>query len=191
MLYLQGAALLMVIAVVAIILLLILVPLIWWIKTSNNFKRKAIKIDESLSGIEVALTKRYDVLTKLLDVAKGFAQHETELFAQVVQMRRGMSVGELNEAAGQMEALASRLNVVAEAYPQLRSSEVFVQLQDGIRDSEEHLQAARRLYNSTVTSMNTAIEVFPTSIVAKAQKVQKREFFAAEEAKKADVAMRF
>jgi len=175
----------------AVILLLILVPLIWWVKTGNNFKRRDIKIDEALSGIEVALTKRFDMLTKQLDVAKGFARHEKELFAEVINLRRGMSVGELNQAAGQMDAMASRLNVVAEAYPELRSSDVFVQLQSGIRDAEEHLQAARRLYNSNVTSMNTAIEVFPSSIVAKKRGVQKREFFTAEERKKADVAMQF
>ena len=168
-----------------------LIVLVWWIKTGNNLKRMAIKIEEALSGIEVALVKRYDMLTKLLDVAKGYAKHETELFAQVIRLRQGMSVGELNEAAGQMEAMASRLNVVAENYPQLRSSDVFVSLQSGIRDSEEHLQAARRLYNSNVTGLNTAIEVFPSSIVAKSKGVQTREFFAAEEAKKADMAMQF
>jgi len=174
-----------------ILVVLALILIIWWVKTGNNFKRRAIKIDEALSGIEVALTKRFDMLTKLLDVAKGFARHEKELFAEVIELRRGMSVGELGRAAGQIDAMASRLNVVAEAYPELRSSDVFVQLQGGIRDAEEHLQAARRLYNSNVTSMNTAIEVFPSSIVAKKQGIQKREFFAAEERKKADVAMQF
>ena len=180
-----------VVVIILVIAVLALIPLIWWIKTGNNLKRMAIKIEEALSGIEVALVKRYDMLTKLLDVAKNYARHESEVFAQVIKLRQGTSVAELNEAAGQVEAMASRLNVVAENYPQLRSSDVFVSLQSGIRDSEEHLQAARRLYNSNVTGLNTAIEVFPSSIVAKAKQVQKREFFAAEEAKKADVAMRF
>jgi len=169
----------------------VLTPVFWWIGTSNDFERKSIKMDEALSGIEVALTKRYDMLTKLLDVAKGFAAHETALFTKVAQMRRGMSVGELNNAIGQADAMAAKLFAVAEAYPQLRSAESFKELQSGIRDSEEHLQAARRLYNTTATAYNTAVAVFPSSIVAKSKNLKKREFFVAEEGKRADVAMKF
>ena len=185
----MDAPILAIIAVLA--LFVIAAPLFWWIKTGNSFKRRRIKITESLSGIEVALTKRFDMLTKLLDVAKGFAAHEKALFAEVIALRRGMNVGELSQAAGQLDAMASRINVVAEAYPELRSSEVFRELQVGIRDAEEHLQAARRLYNSNVTGFNTALKVFPSSIVGKAMKLGEQAFFQAEEAKKADVSMRF
>lgn len=170
---------------------LVLIPVIWWISTSNGFKRKSIKIGEALSGIEVALTKRHDLLTKLLDVAKGYAVHETDLFTQVVELRRGMSVGEINEKNAQLDALGARIFAVAENYPQLRSAEVFCQLQAGIRDAEEHLQAARRLYNSNVTAFNTAVDVFPSSIVAKSQKLVRHEFFMAEAAKREDVKMNF
>lgn len=179
------------IVIIIIIAVVILTPVFWWISTSNNFKRKDIKISESLSGIEVALTKRYDMLTKLLDVAKGYKQHETELFAEVIKLRKGMSVSELNQAAAKMDNLASNLNLVAEAYPELRSSDVFMELQKGIRDAEEHLQAARRLYNANVTSLNMAIKVFPSSVVAKAQHVMEREFFVSEEVKRGDVSMKF
>lgn len=165
--------------------------IVWWISAGNNLKRKKIKIDEALSGIEVALTKRYDMLTKLLDVAKGFASHEKELYTEVIKLRRGMTVGELNETNAKIDKLASGINVVAEAYPALRSSEVFRELQSGIRDTEEHLQAARRLYNSNVTAYNTALEVFPSSIVANSMKLQRCDFFVAEAAKRADVKMNF
>ena len=172
-------------------ILAVLLLAYWWVKTSNSFKRMQVKITEALSGVEVALAKRYDMLTKLLDVARGFAAHEKGLFAEVIQLRRGMPIAELNSASQQIDALASRINVVAEAYPQLRSGDVFVQLQSGIRDAEEHLQAARRLYNSNVTGFNTALRVFPASLVGKAMKLEEQAFFAAEEAKKADVAMQF
>lgn len=177
--------------IAGIVAILILIPVFWWITTSNGFKRKSIKIQEALSGIEVALTKRYDLLTKLLDVAKGYATHEKDLFTQVVELRRGMSVGEINEKNAQLDALGSRIFAVAENYPQLRSSEVFCQLQVGVRDAEEHLQAARRLYNSNVTAFNTAVDVFPSSMVAKSQGLSKQEFFVAEEAKRSDVKMSF
>jgi len=177
--------------IIPAIVIIVLIPLFWWIGTSNGFKSKNIKIDEALSGIEVALTKRYDMLTKLLDVAKGFAAHENELFTQVIKLRRGMSVEELNQASGQMDALTARINAVAESYPTLRSADIFLELQAGIRDAETHLQAARRLYNSNVTLFNTAIALFPSSVVAKSQALSPKDFFVAEEGKRADVQMKF
>jgi LemA protein len=177
--------------IAAVVVILILIPTIWWISTSNGFKRKSIKINEALSGIEVALTKRYDVLTKLLDVAKGYAKHETDLFTQVIELRRGMSVSEINEKSAQLDTLSNRIFAVAENYPELRSAEVFRELQGGIRDAEEHLQAARRLYNSNVTSFNTAVDIFPSSIVANKQRLQKHEFFIAEATRREDVKMSF
>lgn len=174
-----------------VIAIVVLTPTIWWISANNGFKRKKIKVSEALSGIEVALTKRYDLLTKLLEAAKGYAVHESKLFTEVIELRRGMSVNEINQKSSQIDALSARIFAVAENYPQLRSAEVFSQLQAGIRDAEEHLQAARRLYNSNVTTLNTAIDVFPSSLVAKSQRLEKSEFFAAEEVKCADIKMSF
>ena len=175
----------------SIVAVIALVIILWWISTGNSFKRKNVKISEALSGVEVALTNRFDMLTKLLEVAKGFADHERNLFARIVEMRRGMSVGELNKASEQADALASRLFAVAEAYPELRSSEVFRELQAGIRSVEQHLQAARRLYNSNVSAFNSAIIVFPASMVAKSKRLEEKEFFSAEESKRVDVEMKF
>jgi LemA protein len=174
-----------VIAVIGIIILS------WWIGTSNNFHRKTIKINEALSGIEIALTNRFDKLTKLMDVAKGFAKHEKETLSMVISMRKGMKIGELNEASAKCDQLMAHINAVAEAYPELRSAEMFGELQKGIREAEAHLQAARRLYNSNVTLFNTALLVFPTSIVANAKGLQKFDFFEAEEAKRQDVKISF
>jgi LemA protein len=179
------------IIITGVIVILVLAPIIWWISTGNSFKRMSIKIGEALSGIEVALTKRYDMLTKLLDVAKGFAAHETKLFTQVIELRRGMTVSEINEKSAQMDAMSARILAVAENYPELRSAEMFRELQTGIRDAEEHLQAARRLYNSNVTAFNTAVDVFPSSIIAKSQRLQKHDFFIAEATKREDVKMSF
>jgi LemA protein len=174
-----------------ILALLALLAAVWWIRTGNDFKRKEIKISEALSGIEVSLIKRYDMLTKLLDVTKGYATHEKDLFTRVIELRRGMSVGELNETTARLDALSARIQAVAEGYPELRSAQVFRELQAGIRDGEEHLQAARRLYNSNVTAFNTALEVFPSSVVAKRKQLRGREFFAAEASQREDVKMSF
>ncbi len=174
-----------------IIVVLVIVVLIgcWAVSTSNGFKKKEIRIQESLSGVEVALTKRYDMLTKLLDTAKGYAAHEKELFADVIRLRKGMTIGEMKEAEQKMDELSAKVFAVAENYPELRSSSVFVELQRGIRDAEEHLQAARRLHNSNVKQYNTAIVMFPASLLAKGRTPY--EFFVAEEYKRADVTMKF
>ena len=97
-------------------------------------------------------------------------EHERELFTRTIELRRGMSVGELAEADQKMDMLSGRFFAVAEGYPELRSSEVFVELQKGIRDAEEHLQAARRLYNASVADYNTAISVFPAKLLAGARR---------------------
>ena len=174
---------------VIVILIVVLAIVLWCIKTVNGFKKKEIRVQEGLSGIEVALTKRYDMLVKMLDTAKGYMAHESELFTKVIELRRGMSVAEMNDAQQQMDALSGRFFDVAENYPALRSSEVFAELQRGIRDAEEHLQAARRLYNSNVTAYNTAIAMFPAKILAGSH--QLKEFFAADAGKRVDVKMKF
>ena len=161
----------------------------WCIRTVNDFKKKVIRVQEGISGIEVALTKHFDMLTKMLDTAKGYMAHESELFTKVIELRRGMSVAEMNDAKQQMDALSGRIFAVAENYPALRSSEVFAELQRGIRDAEEHLQAARRLYNSSVTAYNTAIAMVPAKILAGSHKP--KEFFAADAGKREDVKMKF
>ena len=88
-----------------------------------------------------------------------------------------------------MDSLSGRFFAVAEGYPELRSSAVFTELQRGIRDAEEHLQAARRLYNTNVTAYNTAIAMFPAKLLAGGRKP--KEFFAAEESKREDVKLTF
>lgn len=172
-----------------ILIILLVLAVLWVISTTNGFKRKEIKIDEALSGIEVALTKRYDTLTKLLDTSKGFMEHESDLFADVISLRSGMSVNEMGKADREMGELTGRLFAVAENYPELRSSEAFMELQRGIRDAEEHLQAARRLYNANVSRYNTAIAIFPASLLAKGR--SPKEFYDADDAKLGDIKMQF
>lgn len=173
-----------------IVILVVLVIIVFWcIRTVNGFKKKEIRVQEGLSGIEVALSKRYNVLTKMLDTAKGYMTHESELFTKVIELRRGMSIAEMNDAQQQMDTLSGKFFAVAESYPELRSSDVFVELQRGIRDAEEHLQAARRLYNSSVTAYNTAIAMFPAKLLAGSR--QPAEFFAEDASKCEDVKISF
>lgn len=179
--------------VIAVIVILIIV---WMVSLYNSLKKIEVKCDESLSGIDVALEKRFDELTKLLDVTKGYAKHEAETLENVIKWRAGAKVSdstieEKNALLGQLDQVAKGLNVVVEKYPELKADTLFKNLQASISDTEEHLQAARRLYNSNVTIINQKIVVFPNSIVAGMFHIVKREFFKAEEAKRQDPKMDF
>jgi len=160
--------------------------IVWAIGTSNKFKAMLVKIREADSGIDVALTKRFDTLTKLMDVVKAYAKHETELITQTIKLRASMGMDEKAKACRQMDAAAQRLNVIAEAYPELRSSENFKQLQGVIAETEDHLQGARRVYNSNVSLFNQAIARFPASIIAGSHYTS-QPFFEAEAAKREDI----
>ena len=170
-----------------VVIIIIVVLLIWGICISNKFNRLNIKIDEAESGIDVALAKRYDVLTKMVDTVKGYAKHEKGTLLEVVAFRKGMTIEEKNEAYAKMDETLSKINVLVENYPDLKASQNFLQLQAAIMDVEEHLQAARRLYNANVSELNQSIVVFPGSVIAKMKGTVKREFFKAESFKKEDV----
>jgi len=183
-----------IIAIVVVVVLLIIV-VGWYISTMNNLRRLEVKVDEALSGIDVALTKRFDLLTKMLDTTKGYAKHEAETLEKVIKWRNGIpsdaTIEQKSEFASSMSKVVSGLNVVVEQYPNLKANDMFGKLQAAIADSEEQLQASRRLYNSNVTAINTSIVTFPTSFVAKKINMQKKSFFEAEEIKKTDVKMDF
>ncbi|NLT15687.1 MAG: LemA family protein [Clostridiales bacterium] len=171
-----------------IIVVIIFMLASWFIKTFNRFRRMAVKIAESESGIDVALTKRYDTLTKMLDVCRQYAIHEVETFGKIVGLRQGMTMAQRSEVSAQMDELTRGLNLVAEAYPELKSAAVFSDLQDGIRDAEAHLQAARRFYNSNVSAFNQLLVTWPCSIIGK--KYTPYSFFEAQDSKRADVSMK-
>ncbi|MDR1483011.1 MAG: LemA family protein [Synergistaceae bacterium] len=165
--------------------------ILWYVSTRNRFARLAVKITESDSGIEVALTKRYDTLIKMLDVTKGYAKHEAEVLGNIVKLRQGMSMAERSAANARMDELAGRLNVLVENYPELKAGENYKQLQMSVSDVEEHLQAARRIYNMNVSAFNQLLASWPASIVGSQMGQRQKEFFEAEEHKKQDVKMNF
>ena len=177
--------------VLIVVLVLVVLVLGWGIGCSNGIKRLDLKCKEALADIDVALLKRHDTLSKLLDVVKGYQKHEIETLTGLTAMRSGMAMNDRVNATKEMNDALSRINLVAENYPELRSNANFRQLQTAIVDTEEHLQAARRLYNSNVNLYNQKLVVFPDSIIAGMIGAQQKSFFEVPEAGKADVKMDF
>ncbi len=182
-----------VLIVVAIVVVLLIAIIGWFISTRNKFVRMDQDVENSLSRIDVYLTKRYDLLTKMLDTTKGYMKHEKETLSNVIEMRNPGAAASLKEKANfneQLSEVSKQLNVVVERYPDLKADKMFNNLQNTLVEVEENLQAARSNYNSNVASFNKAILQFPASIVA-GSKFTKKEYFEAEEQKKQDVKMEF
>ena len=173
--------------ILIVVLVLVGVLVIWGVSVSNKLNRCLVKIDEADSGIDVALTKRYDVLTKMMDTVKAYAKHEKETLFEVINLRKGMTIEEKNEVNNKMNHNLEKIQVLVENYPELKSSENYTTLQKSIVEVEEHLQAARRMYNSNVSMFNQMIVTFPNSIIANMKSMKQKEFFEADSIKKEDV----
>ena len=170
-----------------VLIAIIVIILMTVISISNSLNRSLVKIDEANSGIDVALNKRYDVLTKMVDVVKGYAKYEQDTLVKTIQLRQGMTMQEKIDANNAMEESFSKIFALAENYPDLKASENYKTLQQAIADVEEHLQAARRLYNANVSSYNQQIVTFPSSIIANSKGLTKKDFFNVEDKKREDV----
>ena len=184
------------IVVVAVVLILVIAVVAWYISTMNWFRRTKVKVDEANSGIDVALTKRYDLLTKALASVKGYAKHESETLSKVIGMRTGnikdLSLDEKSKLNAELNEVQRGINVVVEQYPQLKADTQFSLLQNQTADCEEQLQAARRVYNSNVSTFNQRRVTFPSSFVANRIGFREDlEFFKADEEKREDVKFEF
>lgn len=181
--------------ILGIVVFIGVIILIWAISTNNWFKQTKVKIDESKSSIDIALTKRYDLLTKSLATVKGYAKHEQETLIKTIEMRNqkisDLTMAEKNKLNSQMDQVFKSINVVAEQYPELKADKAFNKLQDQMQDCEDNLQATRRIFNSNISVYNQKIVSFPSSIIANMHKYGKEDFFEAEETKKQDVKIEF
>lgn len=181
--YLGGPSMIMLLLIIAAVI----AAVVWAVSVSNRFKVLLVKINEADSGIDVALNKRYDTLVKLMDVVRAYAKHEVETLSGIVELRSGMGLTEKVQAQIKMDEVSNRINAIVESYPELRSSENFKQLQDAILESEDYLQAARRVYNAGVSAFNQAIVRFPDSIIANRSGYKQKYFFEVSNEKRSDV----
>jgi LemA protein len=172
------------IAVIVIVVILALLVL-YGIVTYNNLVRLRTRAQEGFSDIDVQLKRRHDLIPNLVETVKGYAAHERQTLERVTQARNTAAAAQGPEARAQAEnALTGALRqlfAVAEAYPDLKASRNFIELQDELTDTEDKIQASRRFYNMTVRDLNIKIDSFPASAIARFGDFEKREFFELEE----------
>lgn len=168
-----------------ILIAAVVLVILWLIFAYNNLVRLRNRVKEAFSDIDVQLKRRYDLIPNLVEIVKGYAEHEREAFERVTEARakalNAKTVGEKEEADNLLSSALKSVFAIAEAYPQLRAVEGFVNLQDELSDTENKIQAARRFYNVNVMELNTKIEMFPYNIIANLFKFQKEPFFELEE----------
>ncbi len=143
------------------------------------------RVDNGWSQIDVQLRRRHDLIPNLVETVKGYASHEREVFEHVTEARaRGMGASGVADRAHAENALTQglgRLFAVAEAYPELKANENFLALQEELTATESKVAYARQFYNDQVMKLNTAIQSFPSNIVARLGRFAPREFFDIEE----------
>lgn len=164
---------------------------LWVVVTYNALVRRRIRVEEAWADIDVQLKRRYDLIPNLVETVKGYAKHEQETLAQVMEARAQASainvdasklgdpaaLGALAGAEAGLGGMLSRLMAVAEAYPDLKADQNFVELQESLEDTENKIQAARRFYNGNVRDYNTTIEVVPSNIIANIFAFEHKEYF--------------
>lgn len=151
----------------------------------NGLVKAKVRVDEAWSDITVQLKRRLDLIPNLVEAVKGYAKHESEVFQSVTEARsnalNAQGVKETAKAENQFEQALKSLFAVSEAYPQLRASENFQQLQTELVDTEDKIQAARRFYNGSARDLNIKIKTFPTILFAGMLGFKEREFFEVED----------
>ena len=143
------------------------------------------RVEEAWSDITVQLKRRTDLIPNLVNSVKGYATHEKEVFEKVTEARSAImnaqGAADTAKAENMMEGALKSLFAVAEAYPELKANQNFLQLQQELVDTEDKIQAARRFYNGGARDLNTKIQTFPANIVAGMFGFQAKEFFDVED----------
>jgi len=171
-----------------LIIAVIAIAYVWYVVLVRRRNRAL----EALSSIDVQLRKRHDLLPNILKLAERFMSHERELLTRVIELRNEArkpydpsnpeAVRQHLEAEGGLQAGMRQLFALAENYPELRSSQTVLEAQQSFAMVEGHIAAARRFYNSAVTELNNAAEIFPGSLIARQVGVQPLPFFELEDA---------
>jgi LemA protein len=168
-----------------IIIIAVALFIVYAILQYNKLVRLNIRVDEAFAQIEVQLKRRADLIPNLVETVKGYAAHEKEALEKVVQARAASTTASsLHDVAAADGALTNALRgllAVAEAYPDLKASTNFLQLQEELSTTENKVSFSRQFYNDNVRTLNTAVKTIPSSFFVGLAKVGEREFYEVED----------
>jgi len=174
-----------------IILAIVIVVALTLVFIYNGLIRLNVRVEEAWSDITVQLKRRYDLIPNLVNTVKGYAAHERGVFEKVTEARanalNAQGPAETAKAENALSGTLKSLFAVAEAYPDLKASQNFQQLQTELIDTEDKIQAARRFYNGSARDLNIKIKVFPNNLFSNMLGFKEREFFDVDQSQAADV----
>ena len=169
-----------------IVIVVVLGGILYTILLYNKLVRNKNMVEEGWSGIEVQLKRRSNLIPNLIETVKGYMAHESGLLSEIVKLRsRSKETRKVREKSRIESALSRSLGsllALAEAYPDLKASQNFLDLQDDLSQIESEIQMARRYYNGTVRNLNISIESFPSNLIAERFNFEKADFFEIEDA---------
>jgi len=172
---------------VIIIVIIIVLVIAFFIVAFNQAVQQRNRVDSAWSQIGVQLTRRHDLIPNLIETVKGYAAHEKSTFESVTQARANAISAQQAGPAQQAQAenvltgALKSLFAVAEAYPDLKANQNFLNLQEELTSTEDRISYARQFYNDSVQKYNTKIQTFPTVLIAGMFGFKQREFFEAEQ----------
>ena len=160
---------------------MVLVLVVWLAAAYNRFVTLNTRTDEAWSDIEVQLKRRYDLIPNLINTVKGYGAHESGVFEKVTEARaramQAQTPAEHGAAENMLTGALKSIFAIAEAYPELKANENFLQLQRELADTEDKIQASRRFYNGNVRDLNVRVDSFPSNLIAQWFHFAKRDFF--------------
>lgn len=164
-----------------IILGIVVVIILYFIAVYNNLVAIKNRAENGWASIDTQLQRRFDLIPNLVETVKGYAAHEKTVFEEITKARSGMmsaqTVSEKAEADNALTGTLKTLFAVAEAYPDLKANENFMQLQVDLKGTEDKIAFSRQFYNDTVAKLNTEIQKFPQNIIAGICGFKERQYF--------------
>ncbi len=184
----KGLAAIGIIGVIAVIAIILVG---YFVGTHNSIVSLELGVDEKASEIKTQLQRRADLIPNYVSTVKGYMQHEQNIMDSITDARKSISgantVEELSAASDKLDAAIKNFNIVIENYPDLKSSQNFISLQDELAGTENRIATARRDYNEAVKTYNTKVSTIPSSIVAGMMGKQKKDFFDVTDESKKEV----
>jgi LemA protein len=166
------------------ILIPVVVLAIITISIFNRLIRYRFLVGEAFSGIDVQLKRRHDLIPKIVDTVKGYAQYESKVLENITSMRSQLvsasAVGDKSKIENTLSQTLKSIFALAEAYPDLKANSSFLELQKTVSEIEDQIQMARRYYNGTVRDYNIMVASFPANLVASVFNFKSEEFFEIE-----------
>ncbi|MDX2098137.1 MAG: LemA family protein [Leptolyngbyaceae cyanobacterium bins.59] len=161
-----------------------------WMTLYNSLIDKKNQVEKAFSSIDVLLKKRSDLIPNLVATVQKYMQFEQETLTEIARLRSKAIQAKGNERVqleNQISHSLGNIMIAVEAYPELKANQNFADLQASLNETEEQISAARRFYNSAVTDLNNAIEMFPTNLLASSMNLRPKPFFEATEQERQNV----